>query len=134
MYLDMVDNFPFKDESFSLIIADLSLHYFDNETTIHIMNEIRRILKKNGILLSRVASINDFNFGAGIGEELENNFYFEGGYSKKFFDQKDINKYFGIIGTLESFETSMTRNEKEYSNTKVLYQIKAKKYRRTIYE
>ncbi len=47
MYLDMIDKFPFKDESFSLIIADLSLHYFDNETTIHIMKEIRRILKEN---------------------------------------------------------------------------------------
>lgn len=127
MYLDMIDNFPFKDESFSLIIADLSLHYFDNETTIHIMKEIRRILKKNGILLSRVASVNDFNFGAGIGEKLENNFYFEGDYTKRFFDQEDINKYFGIIGTLESFETSMIRNEEEYSKPKVLYQIKAKK-------
>lgn len=127
MYLDMIDKFPFEDESFSLIIADLSLHYFDNETTIHIMNEVRRILKKNGILLSRVASVNDFNFGAGIGEELEKNFYFEGDYTKRFFDQEDINKYFGIIGTLESFETSMTRNEEEYSKTKVLYQIKAEK-------
>ncbi len=127
MYLDMLDKFPFKDESFSLIIADLSLHYFDDETTIHIMKEIRRILKENGILLSRVASINDFNFGAGIGEELEKNFYFEGDYTKRFFDQEDINKYFGIIGTLESFETSMIRNEEEYLKPKVLYQIKVKK-------
>ena len=91
------------------------------------MNEIRRILKKNGILLSRVASVNDFNFGAGIGEELEKNFYFEGAYTKRFFDQEDVNKYFGIIGPLESFETSMTRNEEEYSKPKVLYQIKVKK-------
>lgn len=127
MYLNMVDKFPFDDESFSLIIADLSLHYFDNETTIHIMNEIRRILKKDGILLSRVASVNDFNFGAGIGEQLEKNFYFEGDYTKRFFDQEDVNKYFGIIGTLEPFETSMTRNEEEYSKPKVLYQIKVKK-------
>lgn len=127
MYLDMIDKFPFEDESFSLIIADLSLHYFDNETTINIMNEIKRILKKNGILLSRVASVNDFNFGAGVGEELEKNFYFEGDYTKRFFDQDDINKYFGIIGTFESFETSMTRNEEEYSKPKVLYQIKVKK-------
>lgn len=127
MYLDMLDKFPFEDESFLLIIADLSLHYFDNETTIHIMNEIRRILKKNGILLSRVASVNDFNFGAGIGEELEKNFYFEGDYTKRFFDREDVNKYFGIIGEVESFETSMIRNEEEYSKPKILYQIKVKK-------
>lgn len=127
MYLDMIDKFHFEDESFSLIIADLSLHYFDNETTIHIMNEIKRILKKNGNLLARVASVNDFNFGAGLGEELEKNYYFEGAYSKRFFNQEDINKYFGIIGTLESFETSMVRNEEEYSKPKVLYQIKVKR-------
>lgn len=67
------------------------------------------------------------DLGCGIGEELEKNFYFEGDYTKRFFDQEDINKYFGIIGTLESFETSMTRNEEEYSKPKVLYQIKVKR-------
>ena len=126
-YLDMLETFPFANESYSLVIADLSLHYFDNDATIQIMSEIKRILKENGVLLARVASVNDFNFGAGIGEQLEKNFYFEGDYTKRFFDQEDVNKYFGIIGTLESFETSMTRNEEEYSKPKVLYQIKVKK-------
>ncbi len=126
-YLDMLEKFPFHDESYSLIIADLSLHYFDNDTTIHIMNEIRRILKRNGILLARVASINDVHFGTGVGEQLEKNFYFEGDYTKRFFDQEDINRYFGIIGDLESFETSMLRNEEEYRKPKMLYQVRAKK-------
>ncbi len=126
-YLDMLDKFPFKDESFSLVVADLSLHYFDNKTTIHIMEELKRILKNNGVLLARVASVNDFNFGAGIGEQLEKNFYFEGDYTKRFFDEEDINKYFGIIGNIESHETSMTRNEEEYSKPKVLYQVKVRK-------
>lgn len=126
-YLDMFDKFPFENESYSVIIADLSLHYFDHETTTHIMKEIKRILKKDGILFSRVVSVNDVNFGAGVGEQLEKNFYFEGDYTKRFFDEEDVENYFGIIGTLESFETSMTRNEEEYSKPKVLYQIKVKK-------
>lgn len=125
--LDMLEEFPFADESYSLIIADLSLHYFNNNTTIHIMNEIKRVLKDNGVLLARVASVNDFNFGAGIGKQLEKNFYFEGDYTKRFFDQKDVNKYFGIIGEAESFETSMIRNEEEYSKPKMLYQVRVKK-------
>lgn len=82
-YLDMLETFPFANESYSLVIADLSLHYFDNDATIQIMSEIKRILKENGILLARVASVNDFNFGAGIGEQLEKNFYFEGDYTKR---------------------------------------------------
>lgn len=101
----MMKKFPIADNKYSLIIVDLSLHYFNNETTIHIMREIKRILKDNGILLSRVSSINDFNFGAGQGEELEDNYYFEGDYTKRFFDLEDVNKYFGIIGNVEAKET-----------------------------
>ena len=123
----MLEAFPLADKSYSLIIADLSLHYFDNDTTIHIMNEIKRVLKENGVLLARVASVNDFNFGAGIGEQLEKNFYFEGDYTKRFFDQEDVNKYFGIIGEVKSFEASMIRNEEEYSKPKMLYQVRVKK-------
>lgn len=127
LYLDMMKKFPIKDHTYSLIIADLSLHYFDNATTIHIMNEIKRILKKDGILLARVASVNDFNFGAGVGEQLEKNYYFEGDYTKRFFDSNDINKYFGIIGNVEMEETSMTRAEAEYSKPKMLYKVKVEK-------
>lgn len=126
-YLDMMKNFPIEDNTYSLIIADLSLHYFDNETTIHIMREIKRILKNNGVLLSRVASVNDFNFGAGVGEQLERNYYFEGDYTKRFFDFEDVNKYFGIIGSVETEETQMIRNEDEYSKPKILYKIKVGK-------
>lgn len=126
-YLDMMKNFPIEDNTYSLIIADLSLHYFDNETTIHIMREIKRILKNNGVLLSRVASVNDFNFGAGVGEQLERNYYFEGDYTKRFFDFEDVNKYFGIIGSVEAEETQMIRNEDEYSKPKILYKIKVGK-------
>lgn len=54
LYLDMMKKFPIADNKYSLIIVDLSLHYFNNETTIHIMREIKRILKDNGILLSSI--------------------------------------------------------------------------------
>ena len=129
LYLDMMKVFPIEDNSYSLIIADLSLHYFDNETTIHIMSEIKRILRKGGILLSRVASVNDYNFGAGLGEQLEKNYYFEGVYTKRFFNLEDVNKYFGIIGNVKAEETQMTRNEIEYLKPKILYKIKVKAYK-----
>ena len=127
MYLNMLEKFPIDNDTYSLIIADLSLQYFNNQDTIHIMNEIKRILKTDGILLARVASVNDFNFGAGVGEELEKNFYFEGDYTKRFFDLEDVNKFFGIIGSVEAEETSMTRDEEEYSKPKILYKVKVKK-------
>lgn len=123
----MLEKFPIDNDTYSLIIADLSLQYFNNQDTIHIMNEIKRILKIDGILLARVASVNDFNFGAGVGEELEKNFYFEGDYTKRFFDLEDVNRYFGIIGIVEAEETSMTRDEEEYLKPKMLYKVKVKK-------
>ena len=52
---------------------------------------------------------------------------FEGDYTKRFFDEEDINNYFKIIGNVEFFETSMIRNEEEYSKPKVLYQVKVTK-------
>lgn len=127
LYLDMMKKFSIADKKYSLIIADLSLHYFNNETTIHIMKEIKRILKDGGVLLARVASVNDFNFGAGQGEKQENNCYFEGAYTKRFFDLEDVNKYFSIIGDVEAKESQMTRDEEEYSKSKVLYTIKVEK-------
>ena len=127
MYLNMLEKFPIDNDTYSLIIADLSLQYFNNKDSIHIMNEIKRILKTDGILLARVASVNDFNFGAGVGEELEKNFYFEGDYTKRFFDLEDVNRYFGIIGSVEAEETSMTRDEEEYSKPKILYKVKVMK-------
>lgn len=127
MYLNMLEKFPIDNDTYSLIIADLSLQYFNNQDTIHIMNEIKRILKTDGILLARIASVNDFNFGAGVGEEREKKFYFEGDYTKRFFDLEDVNKFFGIIGSVEAEETSMTRDEEEYSKPKILYKVKVKK-------
>ena len=46
----MLEKFPFLDNSKDLIIADLSLHYFSSEDTIHIMREIKRVLKPKGLL------------------------------------------------------------------------------------
>ncbi len=118
--VDISNPLPFNDNQFDLVIADLSLHYFDNKTTIKIMKEIKRILKDNGVLLARVNSINDFNYGSNKGIKLENNYYFVNGYNKRFFDLNDVFYYFRIIGKVESKEKTMNR----YSKIKKVYEIK----------
>ena len=89
-----------KDKSFSVVIANLSLHYFDDKTTKMIMNEISRILIDDGILIARVNSNLDKEFGAGAGIEIEPNFYrnLDRGIDKRFFTQQSANEYFSIIG------------------------------------
>lgn len=71
----MLDGMPFSDDSFELIIADLSLYYFKELDTIKILKEIRRILASGGHLIFRVNSVNDVNYGAGKGKIIEHHLY-----------------------------------------------------------
>ena len=121
--LDISEPLPFEDSSFDLIIADLSLHYFDEKTTGKIMGEIKRILTSRGCLLARVNSIYDVNHGAGDGEKLEENYYFVGGYNKRFFTLVDAKKFFSIIGKVEANEENMSR----YNKPKMVIEVEAEK-------
>ena len=121
--VDISKKLPFEDDEFEIVIGDLSLHYFDEKTTVEIMKEIKRILKKGGYLFARVNSVNDINHGEGQGEKIEENYYFVEGYNKRFFSLDDVNKYFSIIGKVEAKEAEMTR----YAKPKKLIEIKVEK-------
>lgn len=121
--LDISLPLPFEDNSFDLIIADLSLHYFDEKATINIMKEIKRILKPNGNLLARVNSTSDLNYGAGKGEKLEDNYYFVEGYNKRFFSISDANRFFSIIGKVSVVEAEMLR----YTKPKKVIEVNVEK-------
>lgn len=90
----------FEDNSVSFVIANLSLHYFDDATTTMILKQIRRILSPNGILIARVNTNLDTEFGAGDGIEIEPDFYKnpERGIDKRFFTKESARKYFSILG------------------------------------
>lgn len=104
--VNMLDGLPFDDNSADLIIADLSLHYFNKNDTIYIINEIKRVLSNNGHLIFRVNSINDVNHGAGKGTEVEKNLFLTNDNRlKRFFDIEDINYFF------ESFEIEYIKEE-----------------------
>lgn len=121
--IDISQTLPFEDKTFDLIIADLSLHYFDEQTTKKIMQEIKRILRPNGNLLARVNSIADINHGAGQGEKLEENFYFVEGYNKRFFPIDDAQKFFSIVGKVKVREADMLR----YTKPKKVIEVNAER-------
>ena len=121
--LDISEPLPFEDKSFDLIIADLSLHYFDEKTTEKIMEEIKRILSPGGCLLARVNSIYDVNHGAGNGEKIEDNYYFVGGYNKRFFTIEDAQRFFSIIGKVKATEENMSR----YNKPKMVIEVEVVK-------
>lgn len=111
---NMLDGFPFEDNSFEVIIADLSLHYFKKRDTEKIVNDLKRILCKNGYLIIRVNSINDVNHGAGKGLEIEKHlFQTEDGRLKRFFDENDIRDFFKDFNIIYLNEEIMTRYKLE---------------------
>ena len=86
---DMKDEIPFQDNSINVIIADLSIHYFDTNTTIFLANEIYRVLKKNGIFIARVNSTNDKLYIPNT-NQLEENYFYNGEIYKRFFSEDSI--------------------------------------------
>ncbi len=111
---DMTRGLPFEDNFTSVIICDLSLHYFTEEVTFQILEELKRVLKPDGILIIRVNSVKDVNHGAGEGKEIEPHLYeTEDGRYKRFFDEADVKKFFANWEELYLHEETMGRYEKE---------------------
>ena len=97
---DITRSLPFDDVYFDVVVANLSLHYFNEADTHNIISEIKRILKPNGILIGAVLSMEEWEFAKKRGKfvEVEPNFYHEMFGDKikhvRFFDRKDIDKFF----------------------------------------
>lgn len=114
---------PFENKSFSVVIADLCLHYFRWEDTVKIVGEISSVLKDDGFLLCRVNSTKDVHYGAGQGDLIENNYYAVHGKTKRFFDSKQIESIFNTWKTQYICECQMLR----YEHPKILWEIALQK-------
>ncbi|OCT13464.1 hypothetical protein A8709_17820 [Paenibacillus pectinilyticus] len=122
--LDMTQGLPFGDHTVDVLIADLSLHYFDERTTNDVIRDIHRVLNKDGVLLCRLNSINEI---ANKGEStpsheaylLENQ-----GIYRRFFDRGEIERFFEEKDWQYIFaeEYEMDR----YTNKKMLWEVALK--------
>jgi SAM-dependent methyltransferase len=109
---DLCSRFPFRDGEARIVIADLCLHYFSEVETVAIIAEIRRVLGDGGWLFSRVNSINDINYGAGEGTEVEPLYFEKNGSRKRFFSESSIRVFFSEWKIKALHEYAMTRYEK----------------------
>ncbi|HCC04420.1 MAG TPA: class I SAM-dependent methyltransferase [Clostridiales bacterium] len=124
---NMIDGLPFDDNSFEIIIADLSLHYFREKDTKNIIFELKRVLKINGYLIVRVNSINNLNHGAGQGEEIEYHLYkTKEGILKRFFDEADVRRFFMDFEIKYIKEELMTRHKLPKLHWCICMQLKNK--------
>ncbi len=120
---DMKDGLPFDDNNSKVIISDLSLHYFTWEDTVRIVQDIKRVLRKDGVLLCRVNSVKDFNYGAGQGVKIEENFYLVADKQKRFFDEVTLIELFKEWKIQYIEETEMNR----YEMKKIVWEICVRK-------
>lgn len=83
--LDMRDRLPFRDAAFDVVYARLSLHYFSNEETRRIFDEIHRVLTPNGLLAFLCKSTRDPLYGQG--EPVGPGMFRLNGKVRHFFDE-----------------------------------------------
>jgi len=81
---------PFADEGFGVVYGHLSLHYFFDETTEFIFDEIHRILRYGGLLLIKEKSTDD-EF-SDLGETIEDDMFFHEGRARRFFSEDYLRK------------------------------------------
>ncbi|MGD9883456.1 class I SAM-dependent methyltransferase [Reyranella sp.] len=76
------------------VIASLSLHYFPWSETEALVNRIADVLRPGGLLLCRLSSTNDRNFGARDHPRIDEHFYSVDGAPKRFFDRAAVDRLF----------------------------------------
>lgn len=106
---DITKPLRFGDKTFDAVFAHLSLHYFDDETTTKIFDEIRRVLKNGGLLFLKVKSTKDPLYGKGkkIGKDM-----YELGHIRHFFSKEyllDKTKKFRILYLQHKREKAYTK-------------------------
>jgi SAM-dependent methyltransferase len=112
---DLRDPLPEQAQDLGAIVASLSLHYFSWVETQTIVQKIHSALQSKGVLLCRLNSTQDHNFGASGYPQLEPNFYLVKNEPKRFFDKACIELLFAKgwrIQSLEHFTTGKYVKEK----------------------
>lgn len=110
--LDLNKRFGFSDNSFDVVYARLSLHYFTDLVTRRIFDEIHRVVKPKGRVCFMCKSVDDLIYGDG--EEIEKDMFDRGGHVRHFFSEeyvKDILKDNFQIETINS-DTKQLYNRK----------------------
>ena len=96
-----------KDDSFDMIYAHLSLHYFDNKKTEKILGSLYKILKPSGYIFIKCKSIDDPLFGKG--KMIENNFY-DFGHTRHFFSKEYMREKLKDFRIIKIFKTNSFKN------------------------
>lgn len=114
--VDMREKLPFEDKQFDLVFANLSIHYFSDQDTKNLMNEIRRILKNGGLFIGSVNGIQGYESIKDTAIEIDWHFYINKDKYIRLFDIDDLKKYLDIFANvrIEERETIRFEHKKNY--------------------
>jgi len=122
--LDHSEKLPFKDNSFTSVVASLSLHYFKRSKTVEIFNEIFRVLKPNGLFIGRLNSTRDIHHGSEGNILIEERVLNVSGNPKRFFIREDVEELLHSDWKLISLqEVTIDR----YGSLKVVWEFSARR-------
>lgn len=120
--LDHSKTLPFKDRTFDVVVASLCLHYFCMAKTKEVITEISRVLKYRGLIICRLNSYKDENYGAVGYPELEPGFYNVKGEKKRFFREEEIRELWSREFALSKV---VHKNIDRYEEAKFVYEFSA---------
>lgn len=123
MQLDMSQKLPFKDNEFNLVIANLSIHYFDEKTTKKLLNEIKRVLKPGGYFIGSVNSSKCIDFIKDHIEKIEDNFYHEEGRDIRLWDKPQFDTFFSEFEKIVLEEVRITRWNRPKDMWEFIYKV-----------
>lgn len=121
---DLREPLPTLPSSTGVVLASLSLHYFSWSETVALVHRMREVLRPGGLLLCRLNSTTDHNYGASGYVAIEENYYSVNGESKRFFDKPAIEKLFQEGWRTLSIEEKITH---KYSMPKALWEVALEK-------
>ncbi len=121
-FMDISERLPFKNNSFDLVYARLSLHYFADSVTREIFGEIIRVLKSGGLLAFVCKSTNDPKYGQG--KLIERDMYEKDGHIRHFFSRNYTEKLLKDTFEIVKIEEG---EEEFYSDISSFIKVIAKK-------
>ena len=107
--IDMREKLPFGDNKFDVVFANLSIHYFSDSDTKSLMNEIKRILKKDGLFIGSVNGIQGLEKIKETAKELDHHYYYNKDKYIRLFDVEDVKKYLNIFDIIKIDERETVR-------------------------
>lgn len=101
-----ISKLKFKPNSFDVIYAHLSLHYFDDKTTAKIFNNLYKLLRPKGLFFIKCKSTDDRLYGKG--KKIAKDIYVRNDHIRHFFSKEYMAEKLQKFKVLKIKKTSST--------------------------